>query len=347
MTREVNLPNGSWMHRYAAPAAAIVAVVIALTPPSPAAEPQKVRVSMAAQTVIYAPYLIAMDKGYYAEEGLDIEVTMAGGGVATPAQISGTIDINTSGPVALSPILRGAALKIVYTEATHPVYQLWSTSHDLKTLKDLKGKQVGIISRGDTFELSTKLALLQAGLPLDWVSYTALGGSSNLGPAFLARSLPAVVLSNVDVEQLRRRDALKQGELVVDMMHQLEMPYSGIAVTDAYLKDHADVVRGFLRATMKGVRYMTKYRDQTLAIVEKHNPSFDRGVDEIDYAETVAILTKDGTVPDNVLKKDMEVRAALLDMSKDQIPSLSKAYDYSIVRAVNAELDKSGWTPQP
>lgn len=346
MTREVNLPNGSWMRRHAAPAAAIAMVAIALAPTSRAVEPQKVRVSMAAQTVIYAPYLIAMDKGYYAEEGLDIQITMAGGGVATPAQISGTIDINTSGPVALSPILRGAALKIVYTEANHPVYQLWSTSHDLKTLKDLKGKQVGVLTRGDTTELSVKLALLKASLPLDWVSYTAIG-FNNTAPAFLAKSLPAIVLTNVDVEQLRRKDALKNGELVVDMLHQLDEPYSGIAVTDAYLKAHADAVRGFLRATMKGVRYMKKYKEQTIAIVEKHNQNSDPGVDDIDYSETIPILTKDGTVPDSLLLEDMKVRAALIDMSPDQIPPLSKAYDYRLVREVNAELDKSGWTPQP
>src|SRR5262249_26621494 len=156
---------------------------------------------------------------------------------------------------------------IVYTEATHTVYQLWSTSPDLKTLQDLKGKQVGIISRGDTFELTTKLALLRARLPLDWVSYTALGAFSNLVPAFVARSLPAVVLANVDVAHARQQDALKNGVLVVYMMRDLPTPYSGIAVTDAYLKDHADVVRGFLRATMKGVRYMKKYKPETIAIV--------------------------------------------------------------------------------
>jgi NitT/TauT family transport system substrate-binding protein len=297
--------------------------------------------------VIYAPYLVAMEKGYYANEGLDIEVQIAGGGVATPAQLAGSIDVNTSGPVALSPILRGAPLKIVYTEATHPVYQLWSTSHDLKALKDLKGKQVGIISRGDTFEISMKLALLRAKLPLDWVGYTALGGFQNLLPAFIAHSLPAVVLTDVDVAEAKRRGVLGQGELLDDWMHDLPMPYSGIAVTDAYLKDHADVVRGFLRATMQGVRYMKKYKAQTIAIVEKFNQHPNQSIDEIDYDETIPLLTKDGTVPNDVLRQDMEVRAAILEIPKDKIPPVSRAYDYSIVRAVNAELDKSGWTPQP
>jgi NitT/TauT family transport system substrate-binding protein len=309
------------------------------------AENQTIRVSMAAQTVIYAPYLIAIEKGYYNQEGLTLDIKIAGGGVATPAQIAGTIDINTSGPVALTPILRGAALKIVYTEATHPVYQLWSTSKDLRTLQDLKGKQVGIISRGDTFELSMKMALLKAGLPLDWVSYTALGNGGALGPAFAARSLPAVILSSADIEQARKIGALQQGTLIVNMMKDTPMPYSGIAVTDAYLKDHADVVRGFLRATLKGSRYMRKFKPQTLAIVGKYNPALDNNVNSADYDVTMPLLTKDGTVPDDVLREYLQVQAAVLEVPKEQIPPVSRAWDYTIVREVNAAIDKSGWQP--
>lgn len=322
------------------------ALGIGVLAPKPAsAENQTIRTSMAAQTVIYAPYLIAIEKGYYNQEGLTLDIKIAGGGVATPAQIAGTIDINTSGPVALTPILRGAALKIVYTEATHPVYQLWSTSKDLRTLQDLKGKQVGIISRGDTFELSMKMALLKAGLALDWVSYTALGSGSSLGPAFAARSLPAVILSSADIEQARRIGALQQGTLIVNMMKETPMPYSGIAVTDAYLKDHADVVRGFLRATLKGSRYMRKFKPQTLAIVGKYNTAVDVSVNSADYDVTMPLLTKDGTVPDDVLRAYLQVQAAVLELPNQQIPPVSHAWDYSIVREVNAAIDKSGWQP--
>ena len=310
-----------------------------------AADLQPVRVSMANYTVIYAPYLNAMEKGYYAEEGLDIKITTASGGIATPAQISGTIDMNTSGPIALTPILRGAALKIVYTVATRPVYQLWSTSHDIKTLKDLKGKQVGINARGDTLEIGTKLALLRAGLPMDWVSYTALGTGNTTAPAFMARALPALVLANTDIAEIRRRGLLGTGELIVDMMKDLPMPYSGVAVTDAYIKDHSDVLLRYLRATMKGSRYMRKYKAQTLAIVSKYFKYSDESLAALDYDQTVPILTKDGTVPNDVLQKDMEVRAAILEMPKDQIPPVERAYDYSFVRQVNAELDRTRWTP--
>jgi NitT/TauT family transport system substrate-binding protein len=317
-----------------------------LTARARAADKLKVRVSFANYTVIYAPYLNAIEKGYYADEGLELDIVNASGGIATPAQISGTIDFNTSGPIALSPILRGAALKIVYTVATHPVYQLWSTSHDIKSLRDLKGKQVGINARGDTLEIGTKLALLKAGLPMDWVNYTALGTGNTTAPAFMAGSLPALVLANTDVTEIRRRNMLGRGELLVDMMKDLPMPYSGVAVTDAYIRDHRDVVEKFLRATLKGSRYMRRYKDQTLAIVSKYYQYSEPSLAAIDYDQTVPILTRDGTVSSDVLQKDMAVRAAILELPKEQIPPLDRAYDYSFVRRINAELDRTRWTPQ-
>jgi NitT/TauT family transport system substrate-binding protein len=238
-------------------------------------------------------------------------------------------------------------MKIVFTEATHSVYQLWSTSHDVKSLRDLKGKQVGINARGDTLEISTKLALLKAGLPLDWVNYTSLGTGNTLAPAFAARSLPAVVLANSDIAELRKRGYLDQGELIVNMMRDLPMPYSGVAVTDAYIRDHSDVLVRYLRATMKGARYMRKFKPQTLAIVSKYFQYSDPSLAVLDYDQTIPLLTKDGTVPDDVLKRDMEVRASILEMPKEQIPPIERAYDYRFVRQANAELDRSRWTPQP
>src|SRR4051812_8035754 len=50
---------------------------------------EPIKVSFAADSAVYAPFFIAMEKGYYADQGLAIEMVKAGGGVATPALIAG------------------------------------------------------------------------------------------------------------------------------------------------------------------------------------------------------------------------------------------------------------------
>ena len=323
-----------------------VTTLILVTSGSSAADLQTIRISMAAKTMTYAPYLVAMDKGYYEQEGLKLDITLAGGGVATPAQLSGQIDINTSGPVALTPILRGAPLKIVYTIANHSNFQLWSTSKSIKTLRDLKGKQIAVNTRGDLFEIATKLALLRAGLPLDWVNYTAINSGGATEQVFASKALPGVVMTLYDVAAAKQQNVLNQGVLVSNMFRDIPMPYSGVAVTDAYIKDHADALRAFIRATIKGMRYMKKYKAQTLSIVARYQTQPDHDASE-HYDQLMQTFTKDGTIANDVAREDMFVRASVLEIPRDQVPPLDKAYNYDFVHTANADLDKMHWTPQP
>jgi NitT/TauT family transport system substrate-binding protein len=324
---------------------AMLAGLLALMASSADAAPRIVKVTIAALSANFAPYFIPIDKGYYAEEGLTLEVTNAPGGVATPALLSGTVDISTSAASALSAIMRGAKLKILYTMSDRPTYQLWSTKPDLKTLKDLKGLSVGVQSRGDTFELAMRLTLHQAGLPGDWVGYTPLGFGNAAQAAIASGSLPAAVLSSADVDVLRTSGALGHGNMIADMFKDLRMPYSGIAVSDSLLRSDPDMLTRFLRATMKGVRYMEAFRDETVAIVLKRDPSLTRHAADLDYDDVVRTLRPDGIVSDDILRKDEEVRAEVLKIPADKLRPLSELYDYTLLRSVNAELDKSGWKP--
>src|SRR5215813_7888037 len=75
---------------------------------------EKMVMTIVLPSVSFGPYIVALHKGYYAEEGLDMERVTAQGSVATAALLSGSAQVSTSSAAALSAILRGAALKIVY-----------------------------------------------------------------------------------------------------------------------------------------------------------------------------------------------------------------------------------------
>ena len=95
------------------------------------------------------PIFVAIEKGYHRDEGLTVEMIRAGGGVATQALIAGDLHFSTSAGSALGAMLRGADIKVIYTNIDRPGYQLWSGQPEIKTLKDLIGKRVGVTSRGD------------------------------------------------------------------------------------------------------------------------------------------------------------------------------------------------------
>jgi NitT/TauT family transport system substrate-binding protein len=325
----------------------MLALCVAWAAPA-SAELQKLTLTMPAIATYYAPYMIAINKGYYAAEGLEIATTYAGGGVSTPALLSGTLDISTSPAAALTAILRGAPLKIVYTMADRSNYQLWSTQPDITTLQELKGKTVGILSRGDTFEIAMRLTLVQAGLPQDWVGYTPLGvGDAPRAAAIASGSLPAVIVARSDIEPLLNTPALKRGHLLVDMEKTLRWPYTGVVVADTLVNNRPDVLLRFLRATVKGVRYVKAFRAETLAELQKEEPKASQRQFATDYDDSREAMTADGTVPDDMIRQDFEIRAEALNIPKDKIRPIHDVYDFDPVRKATAEIDASGWKPTP
>src|SRR5688572_1324620 len=72
-----------------------------------AAATASIRVSYATLSAAYMDHICAMDKGYLREEGLNIEVIRAPGGVATPGLLSGQFHFSSSASSAVSAAVRG------------------------------------------------------------------------------------------------------------------------------------------------------------------------------------------------------------------------------------------------
>src|SRR5262247_2258437 len=85
-----------------------------------AATEEKVRFSVAAITGSYMDEFVAIEKGYHRAEGLSVEMIRAGGGIATQALIAGDLHFRTSAGSALTAMLRGAEIKVVYTNIDRP-----------------------------------------------------------------------------------------------------------------------------------------------------------------------------------------------------------------------------------
>jgi ABC-type nitrate/sulfonate/bicarbonate transport system substrate-binding protein len=319
----------------AQPPAAAATVAAAAPPP-----PEQIRVSFAADAAIYAPHFIALEKGYYAEAAIEMEMVRAGGGAATPALISGEIQYSTSAATALSAMLKGAPLKVVYTNSDRSFDELWTTTPGVRTLQDLVGRSVGIQTRGDTMEIESRLMLMKHGIDPNTVTFNALGVGNQRLAALEAGVIPAAVLATPDVVLLRETAAAPRAQRLADFRNEIQMLYTGLATHDQELRDHKDRVQRFLRGTAKGREYFKLFKDETLAIMEKYN-GLPRDANEADYDSTLPALTEDGSMPTEVQRQDATVRAQVNDV--DQFPPVEQMYDYSLIKEVYRELQASGW----
>ncbi|HEY4135365.1 MAG TPA: ABC transporter substrate-binding protein [Alphaproteobacteria bacterium] len=315
--------------------------------PAQALEPMKV--SLAAATANYAPYFVAIEKGYYREEGFDVEIVHAPGAAATAALLSGDLPFSTSGAAAMSAAMKGAPLKLVLFPWSRPTFQIWSTKPDIKTLADLKGKTIGIQSRGDTFEIALRMAFMANGIDPSAVSYTALGIGNGRFATLVSGSLPAAMVSRIDVQKLREMGALDKGNMVYDMYaNNVRMPLTSLAVNAALIQKDRERVKRFIRASIKGFRYATELKEPTLDILMKYNDvGRTREAAAADYDDVVASRSEDGTVPPASLQTEITVRGQIMEMPADKLPKADKVFDLSMANEVNKELAASGWKPTP
>jgi len=329
--------------------ASLLAALVALAGfARPAEAAQKVAITVPSVDPDQGAFLIAAQKGYFAAEGLEVEFVYAGGGVATPGLISGSVDGSASSASALTAILRGAPLRIVMVFEDSPPYEIWATQDDIRTLADLKGKSVGIATRGDTFEIATRLALQAAGVPADSVGFTPLGTGGTGASALASGALPAAVLSPNEVTALQDQGLLKNGHMVADFSGKVHMPFAGFAMSEKLLYGDPVLAKKIVRAIVKGSRYEKAFKSQTVAIVGKYQkPVAHPHASEVEYGYFMHAVTPDLTLREDLIASDLAVRAAMVGVPKDQIPPLDRIYDFSLVRAVNAELDASHWKPAP
>jgi ABC-type nitrate/sulfonate/bicarbonate transport system substrate-binding protein len=301
---------------------------------------EKTRFSVAAVTASYMDEFVAIEKGYHRDEGLAVEMIRAGGGIATQALMAGDLHFSTSAGSALSAMLRGAEIKVVYTNIDRPGYQLWSGHGDIKQLKDLVGKRVGVTSRGDTQELSVRLLLRKYGIDANSVAYVPVGFGAQRLAALQAGSVDAVPLGAGDFAQLKQ----PKGHMLGDTEKEIRFAYVGLAVSSRLLARQPHLVEKFLRSVIKGREYAKRYREQTIPIIGKHTQR-KREFNEIDYDSTLPVLTPDGSVGDEIFKEDVAMRAEFVGMPAPS--DYSKYFDYTMVKKIYHELKTTGWKPTP
>lgn len=308
--------------------------------------PQKIKLTVATYEVLQGPYFVAVQKGYFAAEGLDVDLIFSGGGTATPALISGSVDGSASSASALSAILRGAPLRIILVFEDTPIYNIWGQPN-IHTLADFKGKAIGVATRGDTFEIATRLALQKAGVPGDAVGFTPIGSGDSGSAAFEAGALAGVVLSTSQSAQLIDKGQLKNAHVVYRLENNIHMPFDGFVVQQKLLTDNPVLARKMVRAIVKGSRYIRAFKAQTMAILSKYDPSETARAMDDDYQEFMDSEAPDLTVTTADAQSDLDLRAGLMNVPKDQVPPVDRVYDFSLVRSVNAELNASRWKPTP
>ncbi|MGE8395091.1 MAG: ABC transporter substrate-binding protein [Pseudomonas sp.] len=219
------------------------------------AEPTKVTYLLPAppNSPAFAPWIIAKEKGYYRARDLDMTFIAAKGGVDVAKQI-GAGNAMLGGAIGDTPIVvraNGIPVRAVAVLGAGGVTMIATNAgENIQTIKDLKGKTLTVMSYSDTTYYALLASLRKAGLSKDDVDIQAAGPSGvwQLFSASKAQAMAGVPDWVVNAEDAGLKYALIPREQVFESMAQ------AILASDDAIEHHPEVVRGVVKATLRGLQ---------------------------------------------------------------------------------------------
>jgi NitT/TauT family transport system substrate-binding protein len=304
--------------------------------PSTAVDDVKVHTSGSTSANVLI-YKIAQERGFYKEENLNVLTIAATSSAGIQGLVGGSFDFSQILGQTSAAILHGAPLKNVMVFDTRPLFWFFG-GKKVRRLQDLKGgKLIGVSSLGANTDQMTREVLALNGIdPRKDVVIQGTGTGAIRLAALLGGSLDAAI-TNPTESIIARKQGLN--ELFFYGDYDLNIVSGGAALTERMLKEKPDLVRRFLRATVRALLWFrANEKEAVTRMAEGFKISRDDAIGI--YKATLKSYTQDGTISRETQEKIISFQRKQLKAEKEITPE--NVYDFTILRAINDELKKAG-----
>ncbi len=316
----------------APPAARQASAAASLTP-----TPLKLRAGFTSISGTMAPLWAGAEGGYFAREGLDVEIfSFPSGNEGVQALMAGEVDfLQIAGATTVSAALGGGDTLVLATMVRTLVQSLVARP-EITQPDDLRGKAVGISRLGTTIDTGARLALRHFGLEPDRdVAIVQAGAMSNILGSMEAGRVQAGILSYPGVSQARK---LGFPELLD--IGTLGFPYAstGVSARRSYASQQPDVVRRYLRGQIAGIYRLVNDKPFALTLYRKYLQTDEPDVLDETYEVYALQYLERGPYPDErSIQGVLDELAVEVPRARDANPR--DFFDDRFVR----ELDESGY----
>jgi NitT/TauT family transport system substrate-binding protein len=307
----------------------VAAVVLAQPTRAAAQAPRKITLSYSAVSMTWLPVKVAVDKGFFHEQGFEPQLIQMRGNVATTALVTGDLDFSLNISPVLNGAIQGLGLKLVAGLNTRPLFSL-AVRPEIKTAADLKGKVFAVSSFGNTQAILTEKHLQHLGLKKGEYQLLAMGATGARIAAMeknLAQGSLMPPPSNVMMENQGYRLLGNTAEIIAH-------PIAGLGTHESKIKTQPDRVKRVLRAALKGLLFVRNNRDETQKIITAWTHINERDAARV-YDLSKAGFSANGLLTD----EDLSIEWGFIqqETKKTNVP-VSVAHDMTLLREVQKEL---------
>lgn len=236
-------------------------------PDGEALEKTKLVVGSSVFSLGYLPLYVADAKGYFKDEGLDVEVQYFNSGTqAFQAQVAGAMDIGAQSPnQAIDAWLANQNIKAFWSTSNYPAYEWWAAK-EISSLEEAKSRnlKVGISQIGALSHLISVYALQKSGFDIEKnVDFVGVGGSSARMAALESGQVDLIPASPPENLILAKAGYNKLVELksILD-----EFEWDLYIADDDFLNNNPNTIRAFLRANVTATKFIQSNPEEAAQI---------------------------------------------------------------------------------
>ena len=295
----------------------------------------KVRISISSLDVAFLTAGVAQKRNFFKEEGFEAEIIRMGASVTIPALANGDIDYTFIFGSVVRAAIRGLPVKVVASFLDSSTHTLIARP-EWKSVKDLKGKTLGVSSFGATADVAARMMIKHFGVdPEKEMKIIALG-SERARFAALKEGLVDVVVISPPADS----EGKKIGFNVLARAYELfSFPFIGLGVNIKKMKEKPDEIKRMIKAGLKANRYIRQNREGSIQVLMDWGRT-DREGAAASYDSTVTVFNADGTIPDDGLRLVIDQAKREMKIGREVAPS--EISDVTILGEAQRELGMKG-----
>ncbi len=305
-----------------------------------AGKPEKAKVAIAVggkAAFYYLPLTISEQLGYFAAEGLEVEISdFAGGARALQAVVGGsadvvsgayehTINLQSKNQMFQAFVLQGRAPQIAMGVSTKAM-------PNYKTPADLKGKKIGVSAPGSSTNMVANLVLSRAGLKASDVSFIGVGTAAGALAALRSGQIDAMSNTDPVMTMLEQKGEVR----IISDTRTLKgtqdvfggpMPAACLYAPLEFVQKHPNTCQALANAIVHGLKWLqTAGPSDIIKTVPENYLLGDRGLYLASFNKVREAIALDGVIPDDGTRTALKALTSFDATVKGDKIDLAKTY---------------------
>lgn len=309
--------------------AGVLALVLGFSAAALAAD--RIRIGVTNYNLTYLSAGVALKRGFFKAEGLEVEIVRMTPNVSVMAITNGDIDYSMLFGLVVRSAIRGLPVKVIANFMDSSPLALIARPQ-FKSVRDLRGKTLGVSTFGATPDIAARMVFKHFGVdPEKELKVLALRTDDARIAALKEGLVDVIVIAPPADSEMR-----KAGYSVVARVDEVyKFPYVGLGANLKKIKERPDEVKRTIKAMIKGTRYIRENRDGAIQVLGEWGgtkPEYAAAT----YDSSWKVFNPDGSISEDGLRLVIEQAKGEAKIARDI--ALTEVSDLGALRAAQGEL---------